>query len=143
MHRLLFELDSSDFDNLDLFAVLDENELIMKKTTFEYATKGMGLKQSTVDSVYRVLVDGESRQKVIDDTGINEGHLSRTVNNIYKKLKEKCRKDGLILTEEYLIKKDHKAALNTLDVLEAEALAEVANKKRPRSKKKVARNRGG
>ena len=136
MHRFLLELTSSDFDHLDLFAVFDENELRMKKTTFEYAIKRMGLRQNTIDSVYRVLVKGEPRQKVIDETGINEGHLSKTISNIYKSLKEKCEADGLVITDEYIIKQDHVVALETLKVLESEALYEVSNKKR-RSRRKA------
>ncbi len=124
MHILLEHIDS-----LDVFKWIEDHGPIMNDKQFSLATKGLRIRAKSKDAAYRILVLGQSRQEVIEDTGMQKAAISQLINNILKNLDEQLKKNGLVYQQYVLPEK----LIPVIDALEEEHLNYYV--KDPKSKK--------
>ena len=124
MHFLLEHIDS-----LDVFKWIEDHGPIMNDKQFSLAITGLRIRAKSKDAAYRILVLGQSRQEVIEDTGMQKAAVSQLINNILKNLDEQLKKNGLVY-QQYVLPEKLKPII---DALEEEHLNYYV--KDPKSKK--------
>ena len=109
MHFLLEHIDS-----LDIFKWIEDHGPIMNDKQFSLAIKGLRIRAKSKDAAYRILVLGQSRQDVIEDTGMQKAAVSQLINNILKNLEEQLNKNGLVY-QQYVLPKHLKPVIDALE----------------------------
>ena len=69
-------------DSLDVFKWIEDHGPIMNEKQFTLAIKGLRIRAKSKEAAYRILVQGQSRQEVIEDLGIQKAAVSQLINNI-------------------------------------------------------------
>ena len=75
---------------------------------------GLKITVLSKDVAYRILVQGQSRQEVIEDTGMQKAAVSQLINNILKNLEEQLNKNGLVY-QQYVLPKHLKPVIDALE----------------------------
>jgi len=127
MHTLLKHIDF-----LDIFKWIEDYGPIMNDKQFLLAIKGLRIRAKSKDAAYRILVKGQSRQEVIEDTGMQKAAVSQLINNVLKNLDEQLKKHGLIY-QQYVLPENLKPVV---DALEEEHLSYYVKDSKKNSKKK-------
>ena len=109
MHILLEHIDS-----LDIFKWIEDHGPIMNEKQFSLAIKGLRIRARSKDAAHRILVQGQSRQEVIEDTGMQKAAISQLINNIMKNLDKQLKKNGLIY-QQYVLPKNLKPIVDALE----------------------------
>ena len=91
MYPLLEHIDS-----LHIFKWIEDRGLIMNDKQFALAIKGLRIRARSKDVAHRILVKGQSRQEVIEETGMQKAAVSQLINNILKNMDEQLKKNGLV-----------------------------------------------
>ena len=109
MHILLEHIDS-----LDIFNWIEDHGPIMNDKQFSLAIKGLRIRAKSRDVAHRILVQGQSRQEVIEDTGMQKAAVSQLINNILKNLDEQLKKNGLVY-QQYVLPENLIPVINALE----------------------------
>lgn len=109
MHILLEHIDS-----LDVFKWIEDYGPIMNDKQFSLAIKGLRIRAKSKNAAHRILVLGQSRQEVIEDTGMQKAAVSQLINNILKNLDEQLKKNGLVY-QQYVLPKNLKPVIDALE----------------------------
>lgn len=109
MHDLLEHIDS-----LDVFKWIEDYGPIMNDKQFSLAIVGLRIRAKSKDAAYRILVQGQSRQEVIEDTGMQKAAVSQLINNIMKNLDEQLKKNGLVY-QQYVLPENLKPVIDALE----------------------------
>ncbi len=109
MHILLEHTDS-----LDIFKWIEDYGPIMNDKQFSLAIKGLRIRAKSKDVAYRILVQGQSRQEVIEDTGMQKAAVSQLINNILKNLDEQLKKNDLVY-QHYVLPKNLKPVIDAFE----------------------------
>ena len=102
-----------DFDSLDIFEIVSENELTMKLEHYKLALRGLTINAKNKKAVRRVLVEKESRKDVIESMEIDNSQLGKQINRVLKNLKVQLEKHNLELSE-WVVDKEMKPILEIL-----------------------------
>lgn len=86
----------------------------MNDKQFSLAIKGLRIRAKSKDAAHRILVKGQSRQEVIEDTGMQKAAVSQLINNILKNLDEQLKKNGLIY-QQYVLPESLKPIIDALE----------------------------
>jgi TrfB transcriptional repressor len=105
---------SEHIDSLDIFKWIEEHGPIMNDKQFSLAIKGLRIRAKSKDVAHRILVKGQSRQEVIEDTGMQKAAVSQLINNILKNLDEQLKKNGLIY-QQYVLPENLKPVIDALE----------------------------
>ena len=109
MHILLEHVDF-----LDVFDLANGYDPIMNDKQFLLAIKGLRMQAKTKDIAYRILVKGESRKIVRDDTGIKNQQISKTLTRIMENLRKQLKKYDLEY-QSYMLPKKLKPVVDALE----------------------------
>ncbi len=115
-HRMMYimHLILEHIDSLDIFKWIEDYGPIMNDKQFSLAIKGLRIRAKSKDVAYRILVKGQSRQVVIEDTGMQKAAVSQLINNILKNLDEQLKKNGLIY-QQYVLPENLKPIIDALE----------------------------
>ena len=83
-------------DSIDIFKWIEHHGPIMNEQQFSLAIKGLRIRAKSREAAHRILVEGHSRQQVIDDLGMQKAALSQLINNVFKNLDQQLEKNGLV-----------------------------------------------
>ena len=137
---LIHVLDLRDFDSLDIFEIVSENELTMKFEHFKLALRGLTINAKNKKAVRRVLVEKESRKDVIESMEIDNSQLGKQINRVLKNLKVQLEKHNLELSE-WVVDKEMKPILEILQAKSIQLL-DVTDKlekaQTPKRKKRLS-----
>lgn len=101
-------------DSLDIFKWIEDHGPIMNEKQFSLAIKGLRIRAKSKEAAYRILVDGQSRQAVIEDMGMQKAAVSQLINNIMKNLDEQLKKNGLVY-QQYVLPENLKPVIDALE----------------------------
>jgi len=100
MRIFLEAIKNPDFS--DLFA---DDQSCMNEQQFKLAIKGLRIRDRSREVAYRILVKGDSRQSVIEDTGMQKAAISQLMSKIMKNFQEQLARNGLVYKEYVLPEK--------------------------------------
>ncbi len=118
--------------SFNIFKWIESFGPIMNDKQFTLAVKGLRIRARSKDVAYRILVLGQSRRKVIEDTGMQKAAVSQLINNILKNLESQLDKNELVY-HQYILPKYLKPVI---DALEDEHLSVYMEKKKESKKDK-------
>jgi len=101
-------------DNPDFFDWDEDGYSCMNEKQFKLAIKGLRIRSKSRDAAYRILVKGDTRQKVIDDTGMQKAAVSQLMSKIMKNFKEQLAKNGLVY-KEYILPENLEPVIDAVE----------------------------